>query len=179
MMMWAACAAVVIAISGCGASAGAGSTPASSPTQPPTFTPPPTSVPTPNLNAAAQEYLRAFNALIAAEDPLIAQQNGQSAGAALGQTLNARVALRQQFDAAVAAIDAASLPNIAQDLHGVLVADAALEDALGALAANSDNAGTYTSLFPRYTAAGEQFSAATALATRDLGLVKTTPTPLP
>lgn len=161
----------VLALAACGSSA-----PAASRTATATPTPTPTATPTPDINVASQAYLTPYNALVTQETALDKQWTAaRIRTAALTSALNGLVAAYTAFDSAVAAIDVASFPNVAQDFRAMTSADAAMENAFGLLVANDAYVSNYNQVFATYTAAQAQFVSANSLAFKDLGLVFSTP----
>jgi hypothetical protein len=59
------------------------------------------------------------------------------------------------------------------DISSVLSADAAVENALGTLAANTDSLSNYNSLFTSFQAAQSTFVSADSAVARDLGQTRT------
>jgi hypothetical protein len=125
--------------------------------------------------AAAAAYVSAYNSMIGAENPEITAQNADGSDpTAQSNDINSRITTRQTFDTAVQAI---TFPNADQaDAQKVISADAALENALGQLSANTDDAGNYNSIFATVTTAEAQFAAADAALSSDLGLTSVTTT---
>jgi predicted transcriptional regulator len=147
---------------GCGAASGGG--PSGTPTHAPTATP------TPDISVVADGYLAAYNTMITADNLLVTKQNAENIGdPALATTIHARSALRSTFDTTVAALDASQFPKASADITAVLNADAAVEDAFGTLAVNTDNVSNFNSIFSTYTSAQATFVAADSAVARDLG----------
>ncbi len=117
--------------------------------------------------AAAQAYLNAYNKMIDAENPLIAEQNS-GVPTTVADGINGRILVRDTFDQAVQAI---TFPvGASADAQKVLSADAALKDALGTLAANVDDTSNYNAVFSNVTSAESNFASANAALSNDLGL---------
>jgi len=125
--------------------------------------------------AAAAAYVSAYNSMIGAEDPEISAQNADGSDpTAQSNDINSRITTRQTFDTAVQAI---TFPSAAQaDAQKEISADAALEDALGQLSANTGDVGNYNSIFDTVTTAEAQFAAADAALSSDLGVTNVTTT---
>ena len=119
--------------------------------------------------AAGASYVSAFNTMNTASNDGITKQNtinSDPAGATAG--INEQISARQAFDTAVTAI---VFPSAAQsDAQQVLSADAALEQALGTLAVNTDNIANFNSVFATVTPAQNVFTSANAALSNDLGL---------
>ncbi|MFZ0129245.1 MAG: hypothetical protein WAL77_07465 [Candidatus Dormiibacterota bacterium] len=118
---------------------------------------------------AASAYSTAFNAMVTAVNAQIAEQNKASTdptGAAAA--INAQISARQTFDTAVQAITFP--PADAADVQAVLSADAALENVMGTLAANTDNISNYNAIFNTVTPAQSALTAADASLSGELGL---------
>jgi hypothetical protein len=125
--------------------------------------------------AAAAAYVSAYNSMSGAESPEISAQNADASDPTTQTNdINSRIATRQTFDTAVESI---TFPSAAQaDAQKVISADAALEDALGQLSANTDDVGNYNSIFATVTTAEAQFAAADAALSSDLGVTNVTTT---
>jgi hypothetical protein len=100
-------------------------------------------------------------------------QNSSDSGTSAA-AINNEVTARQTFDTAVQAI---SFPSSAQsDAQSVLNTDAALEQVLGTLAANTGDVANYNSIFATVQPADSAFTAANAALESDLGLTSVAPT---
>ena len=119
--------------------------------------------------AASAAYVSAYNAMVNAENPEITAQNADGGNpTALTTDLNNRISTRQTFDTAVQQI---TFPSSAQsDAQQVIAADAALENALGQLSANTNDTSNYNSVFASVTTAENQFAAADSALSTDLGV---------
>jgi hypothetical protein len=101
-----------------------------------------------------------------ADIPAQNQASTDPTGAATA--INNEVSARQAFDTSVSAISFPSADTA--DAQAVLSSDAALEDALGTLAANTNDIANYNSVFTTVTTADDTFTAANAALSRNLGL---------
>ncbi len=111
--------------------------------------------------------------MINAENPDITNQNSNDPTTSAAG-INGRVQVRQTFDAALKTIQ---FPASAQaDAQKVLSADAALESALGQLAANVGDISNYNSIFATVNTEESAFAAADAALSSDLGVTSVTTT---
>lgn len=126
----------------------------------------PTTTTTDPTAAAGAALVTAYNTMIAAVNPGVAQQNsGDPATETSG--INAEVAGYQAFDSALQAI---SWPSNAQsDAQAVLNADSALENALSTLALNTGNVSNYNQVFDTVTPAENTQVAAIKALANDVG----------
>ncbi len=123
--------------------------------------------------AATSAYVTAYNTMINAENPDITNQNSNDPTTSAAG-INGRVQVRQTFDAALKTIQ---FPASAQaDAQKVLSADAALESALGQLAANVGDISNYNSIFATVNTEESAFAAADAALSSDLGVTSVTTT---
>jgi hypothetical protein len=126
----------------------------------------PTTTTTDPTAAAAAAYVTAYNALGAAVNPGVVQQNsGDAATETTG--INAQVAGYQAFDSALQAITWPS--NAQSDAQAVLNADSALENALATLALNTGNVNNYNQVFDTVTPAENAQAAAVKALANDVG----------
>jgi hypothetical protein len=152
-----------VATAGCGSGSTSGSKTSTSPAASADLT-----------ATASAAYAAAFNIMNSAVNADIPKQNKAATdptGAAAA--ISDEVSARQTFDSSVSAI---TFPTAdAADVQAVISADAALENALGTLSANTDNIPNYNSIFPTVTTAEGSFTAADAALSGKLGLSNTAP----
>jgi hypothetical protein len=120
---------------------------------------------TPDPALAASAFATAAKLMSQADDADIAKQNSQDEAISIASIYD-RVIVHQTFDQRLQSI---SFPSSAvADMHAVVNADAALERALGALAANRNDVNTYDSLFGTVVSLQTTFIGALTVLAHDL-----------